>query len=96
MESKEKIQREAGVCIFCDEPVYIGDKERQRFMLAIERPLYLNLWVHRDCYKKYRDDGTLRAFITENLYSYLDKYNEEKDGKKKKVSKPRPEEILTN
>lgn len=95
MENKEKVvlQREAGICIFCEEPVYIGDTERPRFMLAIERPLYLNLWVHKDCYRKYRDDGTLRLFINENLYSYLDKYNEERDGKKKKVSKPKPEEL---
>jgi hypothetical protein len=96
VKCKVIIKREVGVCIFCEEPVYVGDIEQPRFMLAIERPLYLNLWVHRDCYKKYRDDGTLKSFITDNLYSYLDKYNEERNGKKKKISKPRPEEALTN
>lgn len=83
--------RELGICIFCDKEVYIKDEENPPFQLAIDRPVYCNLPVHKKCFREYQDNGKLQAFLNENLYYYLDKYDDEetRNVQKKKSKKPK-------
>lgn len=68
-------------CIFCDESVF---RSQDYFSLPIERPVRIDLLVHKKCYKLYRNNGELKDFLQENLLDYLDKYDEDYDGKEKK------------
>jgi len=84
--------RELGVCIFCEDVVY---SNQDKFNLAIERPIRLDLFVHRQCYKEHRTD--LQEFLNENLYSYLEKYLDEvEEHGKKKTPKRRKNNDKTN
>jgi hypothetical protein len=66
-----------GVCIFCDEPVY----PEQKFIVALDRPIRINLITHKKCYSAYRE--YLNKFLSENLMDYLDKYEDYNDKEKK-------------
>lgn len=79
MNTKDK---ELSICIFCDEPVY---KDQRKFNLGLERPVRLDLLVHRVCYQKFSSDGTLKSFLQLNLTDYIEKYMEKKNGKTKKA-----------
>lgn len=57
-------------CIFCNQEV-----TEDKFMLAIERP-YLNLYVHKACYKNSMD--SIQQFLEENLEKYLKTVNKQK------------------
>lgn len=76
--------REISTCIFCEEPVLVNDKKST---LPIDRPIYCNLTVHKSCYNKQYEEGTLRQFLRDNLYSYLKKYEDIQDGKTKASKK---------
>ncbi len=65
--------KELGTCIFCDLPVF---RKQGVFTLGIDRPVRLDLPTHKDCYKKYRDNGDLGIFLDENLPDYLEKYED--------------------
>jgi hypothetical protein len=86
MKQKNK---ELSVCIFCDDYVYPNDAV---FHLPFDRPMRINLIVHKFCYKQKRDSGELKQFIQDNLLDYLDKYSEdlEEDYGKEKKSKKQP------
>ena len=72
--------KDIGVCIFCDLPVYRG---QDAFYLALEKPMRLDIPVHKSCWKDHRESGDIKAFLQENLLDYLEKYSEEDDGKEK-------------
>lgn len=76
--------KELSVCIFCDKPVYRGKDE---FNLALDRPVRIDLKVHRTCYKRYRDEGNLKEFLQESLMDYIEKYAEDTNGKAKKKAR---------
>ena len=76
--------KELGVCIFCDFPVY---RIQETFNFAIDRPIRIDLIVHRSCYRQHRDDGDIKIFLKENLLDYLEKYFEEENVKTKKTHK---------
>ena len=82
--------RELSVCIFCENYVYADDKI---FNMAFDRPIRINLITHKDCFRAKQDDGTLKQFIQDNFYSYLQKYMEidlEEDNGKEKKGKKQP------
>lgn len=72
--------KELGTCIFCDLPVF---RKQGVFTLGIDRPVRLDLPTHKECYKKFRDNGDLGIFLNENLPDYLEKYEDENYGKAK-------------
>lgn len=76
---------EIGVCIFCENTVF----RREYFNFAIDRPIRIDLPVHKACYKLHREQGDLRTFLQSNLWDYFYKYIDEEDnyGKKKKQIK---------
>jgi hypothetical protein len=74
--------KELGVCIFCDLPVF---REQEIFNLGIERPIRIDLVTHKTCYKKYRDNGDLGVFLNENLEEYIEKYEDGEHVEKKKT-----------
>lgn len=76
--------RELGICIFCEDPVF---QDQESYNLTIDRPLRLDLPTHRNCYKSYRDNGNIKAFLQSNLMDYLKKYYEEDDGEEKTAYK---------
>jgi hypothetical protein len=71
---------DANICIFCDEEVL---SKHEHFNLAIDRPVRIDLIVHRKCYQTYRNNGELKAFLQDYLMDYIEKYNGENYGEKK-------------
>jgi len=53
------------ICIYCKKEIKKGD---DKFMLGLEKP-YINLPLHRGCYKKIKNN--LLEFLNENLEDYL-------------------------
>lgn len=75
------INNDVGICIFCDFPIY---KNQEVFYLGLDRPMRIDLPVHRSCWKLHRNNEDIKAFLNDNLFDYLEKYGEEENGKKKK------------
>jgi hypothetical protein len=66
--------KELGICIFCDLPVF---RKQDVFSLGIDKPIRIDLVTHKNCYKKYRDNGDLGEFLNDNLPEYLEKYEDD-------------------
>ena len=77
-------EREIGICFFCEQPVY---KSQEIFNFALDRPIRIDLPVHRSCYKYHRDKGDIKSFLQGNLLDYLEKYDEEENVKEKATYK---------
>jgi hypothetical protein len=67
---------------------------QDRFNLAIDRPMRLDLPVHKSCYRKHQSD--MQQFLNSNLYEYLEKYSDEVEYGKKKAPKKRRDREKNN
>ena len=93
--TKKHLEDKNHVCIFCEEDVIVIPKDdldlddklvHDVFWLGIDRPIYINLLVHKSCYQDMITASKLQIFLNENLYDYIDKYydmEEQSSGKKK-------------
>lgn len=48
-------------CIYCEQEI---NPEERKIMLPIDRPIYVNLNFHLECYQKIKGDE--RKYLTEN------------------------------
>ena len=54
-------------CLTCEKEIKKKDK---KFIVAIDRPIYLNLLLHLKCYKKI-DEKTLNNAVKQHIYLSL-------------------------
>lgn len=77
--------KDLGFCIFCEQPVY---RNRDQYRLILDRPIKIDLPVHKTCFHKHRDLGNIKAFLQDTLLDYLEKYyDEDSNGEKEKTHK---------
>ena len=68
---KKARNRDIGVCIFCDSIILRDD---DIFNIAIDRPMRMDLLVHKVCYNNHRKNNTVKLFLQKTLLEYLQKY----------------------
>lgn len=85
---KRNLGKPVGSCIFCDLPVYFTDRWQ---VLPLDRPVRIDLPVHKDCLKMHADETELKRFLSLNLQDYLEQ-NEEHNGKEKKQKRTKQAE----
>ena len=54
-------------CLICEKEIERMDK---KFQIAVDRPIYLNIFLHQKCYKK-TDEKSLENAVKRHIYSIL-------------------------
>lgn len=65
--SKTKNKIENKVCILCEKEI---KRWHKKFIIAIEKPRRLDIYVHRHCFKKF-DKNAIKTAVKQHIMAVL-------------------------